>query len=838
MNQESYSNEFQIDVLIPTRDRTDSLPLALLQLSNQITSPFRVIIRDEGQVPAMKNNSVNYAINILKEKGHDVLYWRTLRRKGMAFIRNQFLKKATAPYIIFLDDDTILLDRTILANLLQDIKKQPASFHCVPYFHGQYYSIMPEPLLHYGFGCILIKREWLLDTGGFGFYKTYGRLRRSDMLQCRLLCSKYGIGRCLTGPAIDLEVCRTHPRRLNMGLKNPIDSFGFFWIKEAFFQLPQECFLPSHSLEWESAALELIQNETVKTKPQNKRKSKPPISTKLIHQYQEESNHRLLDKLFSFLLDPEKDIYSDSVLEQLSWLQSGKESIRQKFRLLLESSQDPYILTQATRGLVRFGKERDWQILVKKARSEQSLLKFYIVHSIVNQAPTEFILKQSQKWSNDYRWQNKLCALLIINSTSLRNKVESEKIAWDIWKTPDPILQWQAIKTLAKLKKLWGLGQRIANYHSLDIERKSQILWLLGECRLLKYLPFLVRIIQKENYPRCRAQAVWAIGKCLSNRKKPNFLGPLQILSSLVNPSIEPDPLIRAFTVFGLGEIEHPKAWEFIIAANKDPSEIVQSAVVQALADKNKLAEYFDRILSQSEEETRWYLGEYARIGGRFDWCQRFVDKGLAENLFENNLIRNIPHETPFHLSKNQGIVLMDMMEKGGPSEKFLASWFLGFLAFRKDLKFLFLRKLRSSDRQTRLIAAYLLSTLKDKRCLPILIQTIKYSKRNGKLVALCGISHFRSEEAIQILKRFIHNKNIFLQMAAVMGLVGNSLHRLSQEQLHSFLKHEDIRMRLMMIRLLSRYSPDNKNIRSLLRGALKDPNGFVRREAFKILIY
>jgi len=837
MNQNNYTNEFQVDVLIPTRDRTDSLPLTLLQLSNQITSPFRVIIRDEGRVPAMKNSSVHYAINILKEKGNKVIYWRELRRKGNAFVRNQLLKKAAAPYILFIDDDTILLDPNILASLLQEMRKYPASFCCAHFFHGWQYLINPEPLVYgYGFGCILMKREWLLKAGGFSFYKTYGRLRRSDLLQCRLLSSKYGMGRSLLKPGIDLEISRTYPRRLDIGLKNTIDSFAFFWIKETFFPLPQECFLPPHSFEWESAALELIQNEIVKTKPQNKRKSKSPISTKLIHQYQEESNHRLLDKLFSFLLDPEKDIYSDSVLEQLSWLESEKEIIREKFRSLLESSQNPYILTQAVRGLMHFGKEKDWKILLKKALSEQSLLKFYIVHSIVNQAPAEFILKQSQKWTSDYRWQNKLCALLMINSTSLHNKVESEKIAWDIWEKPDSILQWQAVKTLAKLKKLQKLDQKIANYHSLNKERKSQILWLLGECRLLKYLPFLVRIIQKENYPRCRVQAAWTIGRCLSNRKKLNFLGPLQILSSLVNPSIEPNPLIRAFAVFGLFEIEHPKAWEFIIAANKDPSDVVQSAVVQALANKDKLAEYFDQILSQSGQETRWYLGEYARIGGRFDWCQKFVSKGLAGELFDNNLIRRSPHETPFHLSKNQGIALMDMMEKGRPSEKFLASWLLGFLAFRKDLKSLFLRKLRSSDWQTRLIAAYLLSTLKDKRCLPTLIQTIKYSKRNGKLVALCGIIHFKSEEAIQILKRFIHNKNIFLQMAAVMGLVGNSLHRLSQEQLHSFLKHEDVRMRLMMIRLLSRYSPDNKNIRSLLRGALRDPNGFVRREAFKIL--
>jgi len=68
--QNDRDRKYQLDIFIPTRDRPDSLPLTLLQLSNQTAPLFRVIIGDGGNIPAKKNGSVRYAINILKEKGH------------------------------------------------------------------------------------------------------------------------------------------------------------------------------------------------------------------------------------------------------------------------------------------------------------------------------------------------------------------------------------------------------------------------------------------------------------------------------------------------------------------------------------------------------------------------------------------------------------------------------------------------------------------------------------------------------------------------------------------------------------------------------------------------
>jgi GT2 family glycosyltransferase len=95
-----------LDVLVPTVGRVAELAVVLAGLAAQDDPPFRVIVSDQSDDHAMADEpAVQAMIRVLQAQGREVQVLHHLPRRGIAEQRAFLLSRATAPYVLFLDDD-------------------------------------------------------------------------------------------------------------------------------------------------------------------------------------------------------------------------------------------------------------------------------------------------------------------------------------------------------------------------------------------------------------------------------------------------------------------------------------------------------------------------------------------------------------------------------------------------------------------------------------------------------------------------------------------------------------------------------------------------------------
>ncbi|MGT2425007.1 glycosyltransferase family 2 protein [Amnibacterium kyonggiense] len=95
-----------IDVLLPTSGRVAELAVVLAGLAAQDDPPFRVILSDQSDDHAMAETpAVQAMLRVLRAQGREVRVLRHLPRRGIAEHRAFLLEQASAPYVLFLDDD-------------------------------------------------------------------------------------------------------------------------------------------------------------------------------------------------------------------------------------------------------------------------------------------------------------------------------------------------------------------------------------------------------------------------------------------------------------------------------------------------------------------------------------------------------------------------------------------------------------------------------------------------------------------------------------------------------------------------------------------------------------
>lgn len=95
-----------LDVLVPTVGRIAELAVVLAGLAAQDDPPFRVVVSDQSDDHAMADEpAVQAMIRVLQAQGREVTVLHHLPRRGIAEQRAFLLSRATAPYVLFLDDD-------------------------------------------------------------------------------------------------------------------------------------------------------------------------------------------------------------------------------------------------------------------------------------------------------------------------------------------------------------------------------------------------------------------------------------------------------------------------------------------------------------------------------------------------------------------------------------------------------------------------------------------------------------------------------------------------------------------------------------------------------------
>lgn len=105
----SEAETVQLDVLVPTKDRPIELATTLAGLAAQVGVRFRVVVSDQSDGPASyATPAAETLIRALRRRGTAVELCRHLPRRGIAEQRSFLLSRATAPAVLFLDDDVWL----------------------------------------------------------------------------------------------------------------------------------------------------------------------------------------------------------------------------------------------------------------------------------------------------------------------------------------------------------------------------------------------------------------------------------------------------------------------------------------------------------------------------------------------------------------------------------------------------------------------------------------------------------------------------------------------------------------------------------------------------------
>lgn len=117
-----------VDVLVPTYRRPAALAVTLTALLAQSFAAFRVIVSDQTEdSDAWAAGEVQAAVRLLRLGGRPVELVKHLPRRGLAEHRQSLLARASAPLVLFLDDD-VICEPDLLARLVRALREAGCGF--------------------------------------------------------------------------------------------------------------------------------------------------------------------------------------------------------------------------------------------------------------------------------------------------------------------------------------------------------------------------------------------------------------------------------------------------------------------------------------------------------------------------------------------------------------------------------------------------------------------------------------------------------------------------------------------------------------------------------------
>lgn len=112
---------------MPTFERPAALAVTLACLLGQTYRDFRVVVSDQGTVPAHEQPEVSAVIRVLQAAGRAVDYHHHLPRRGVAEHRDFLLARATARRVLFLDDD-VITEPDVVERLVRALDRERCGF--------------------------------------------------------------------------------------------------------------------------------------------------------------------------------------------------------------------------------------------------------------------------------------------------------------------------------------------------------------------------------------------------------------------------------------------------------------------------------------------------------------------------------------------------------------------------------------------------------------------------------------------------------------------------------------------------------------------------------------
>ena len=116
-----------VDILLPTCNRLLSLILTLSGVAAQTLRDMRVVVADQSEQPAQDEQVVQTLRRIIEARGGCVEWHTRPQVHGIAEQRDFLLRQATAPAVLYLDDD-VFMEPWVVEKLLETLKRERCAF--------------------------------------------------------------------------------------------------------------------------------------------------------------------------------------------------------------------------------------------------------------------------------------------------------------------------------------------------------------------------------------------------------------------------------------------------------------------------------------------------------------------------------------------------------------------------------------------------------------------------------------------------------------------------------------------------------------------------------------
>lgn len=234
-------NMATVDILLPTRNRLESLILTLSGVAAQTVRALHVIVADQSSEPVGDSPVVQTLRRLIEARGGSVEWHYRIPSQGIAEQRDFLLGRATADSVLYLDDD-VFMEPWVVERLLDTLQTERCGFvgafptglsyrndvrpdqQIVEFWDGSvrpevvnpgspewerwqlhraanlYHvsqSVPPGEVRRYKVAwiasCILYDRAKLLDVGGFSFWSRLPRYHSGEeVLVQNLLMRRWG----------------------------------------------------------------------------------------------------------------------------------------------------------------------------------------------------------------------------------------------------------------------------------------------------------------------------------------------------------------------------------------------------------------------------------------------------------------------------------------------------------------------------------------------------------------------------------------------------------------------------------------------------------------------
>jgi len=116
-----------VDVLLPTFNRLQSLIMTLSGVAAQTLADLHVIVADQSREPAEDSQVVQTLLRVIEVRGGSVEWHRRGPSQGIAEQREFLLQRATADWVLYLDDD-VFMEPWVIQQLLAVLRAERCGF--------------------------------------------------------------------------------------------------------------------------------------------------------------------------------------------------------------------------------------------------------------------------------------------------------------------------------------------------------------------------------------------------------------------------------------------------------------------------------------------------------------------------------------------------------------------------------------------------------------------------------------------------------------------------------------------------------------------------------------